>query len=138
MLFGPRIDIHELPVEQPTTQGSVAHERRKGGGVGLERSGVRLGLLERQNSGIKNYQKLCCNHLGKEYKRLSKNSKQAKSHLLVCFKNASIVLIAESSPALMTQVLFFSSKPRSLKSEAKKSFPFISDSRRENFFNENS
>ena len=56
----------------------------------------------------------------KEYKRLSKNSKHAKSHLLVCFKNASIVLIAESSPALMTQVLFFSSKPRSLKSEAKK------------------
>ena len=56
MLFGPRIDIHELPVEQPTTQGSVAHERREGGGVGLERSGVRLGLLERQNSGIRNSQ----------------------------------------------------------------------------------
>ena len=58
MLFGPRIDIHELPVEQPTTQGSVAHERRKGGGVGLERSGVRLGLLERQNSGIRKLPKV--------------------------------------------------------------------------------
>ena len=65
MLFGPGVDIHELPVEQPTTQGSVAHERREGGGIGLERSGVRLGLLERQNSGIRNYQKLCCNHLGR-------------------------------------------------------------------------
>ena len=52
MLFGPGIDIHEVPVEEPTTQGSVAHERRKGGGVRLERIGVRLGLLERQNSRI--------------------------------------------------------------------------------------
>ena len=65
MLFGPGVDIHELPVEQPTTQGSVAHERREGGGIGLERSGVRLGLLERQNSGIRKLPKVMLQSLMK-------------------------------------------------------------------------
>ena len=51
-MLGPLDGVHQTPVEQAAAEAPVAHVRGQGGRVRLQRSRVRLRLLERRNSSI--------------------------------------------------------------------------------------